>query len=104
MTGPFRSTADEQTITLHPSSQYDAEVYRRGAHTAGMTEAMRLLVGDPAVPHSGRPGAALRRLARTVSEELACLGYAGIPIRVGEGMARVIAANRIRQARQSVPS
>lgn len=77
---------------------------RADAHKAGMAEAMRLLVGDPEVPHSGRPGAALRRLARTVTDELACLGYPGIPVHVGDGMARVIAANRIRQARQAVAS
>lgn len=97
-------TDDEKSIRIVPPATYGAETYRGDAHQAGMDETLRLLVGDSQVPHSGRPGAALRRLARTVTDELACLGIHGITINVGDGMARVIAANRARAARRAVAS
>lgn len=76
---------------------YDAEAYRADAHAAGMTEVMQLVV-------TSRPGAALRRLARTVEEELACIGVVGVSVPITAGMARVIHAKRVREARRAVGS
>lgn len=92
MTGLRRPAADEHYVRLTPPAvAYDAESYQADAHRAGMVETMALL-------HQERPGAALRRIARTVTEELACLGYPGVTVHVGDGMARLIAAKRLRRA------
>lgn len=87
-------TTIERTVV---TAAYDAEFYRRDAHRVGMTETLNLI-------GQSRPGAALRRLARTVSEEMACLGYPGTAIPVTEGMTRVIHAKRVREARRAVTS
>lgn len=83
---------------------YDGEDYRRAAHKHGMAETLALLVGDPQVRYSGRPGGALLRLARTVEAEMACIGLPILPVPVTEGMTRVHIAQRLRRARQSAGS
>lgn len=81
-----------------PPHVHDAEEHLATAHAAGMAETLRLLRAD-------RPGAALRRLAQTVTDELACEGFPGISIHVAHGMTRIHAAKRLREAsRQAVAS
>lgn len=97
MNAPYWFTADERQIKILPPTAYNAETYRADAHKAGMSEALQLLA-------QGRPGGALHRLARTVSDEMACLGFPGIRVPITVGMTRVIHAKRVREARQAVSS
>lgn len=87
----------EDSIKILPPASYDPATYQADVHMAGMAETLQLL-------HAERPGAALRRLARTVADEMACLGHHGLNIQVSDGMARLIAAKRNRQDRRVVAS
>lgn len=76
---------------------YDAEEHRSAAHRHGMAETLKLII-------DGRPGSALRRLARTTTDELACMGLPSMNIPITVGMTRVIHARRVREARAAVSS
>lgn len=97
MSGPFAFCTEERHITVSSPPAYDAESYQADTHKAGMAEAIVLL-------REGRPGGALHRLARTVTDEMACLGYPGIRVPITVGMTRVIHAKRVREARRAVLS
>lgn len=74
---------------VHPTPE-ETECYRSAAHSVGLDETLDLILRE-------RPASALRRLARTVEEELACEGLAGFKVPVSDAMARVAAAGHYRR-------